>query len=70
MFWALMVDMDALIASVGMKAKLLNLPTAPTAAEALTPPTMFTIAVINRKEILVAPFCIHVGSPILKMSLS
>jgi putative MATE family efflux protein len=41
MFWALMAEMEALMAMVGIKAKLLNLATAPTAAEPRTPPESF-----------------------------
>ncbi len=55
-FWALMAEIEALIAMTGIKAKLLNLPTAPTPAEAVTPPIIFTMAVINIKEILVTLF--------------
>jgi hypothetical protein len=62
-----MAAIEALIAMVGMKAKLLSLPTAPTAAEALTPPTKFTMAVKNRKEKLVTLFWMQVGMPILTM---
>jgi hypothetical protein len=45
-----MAEIEALIARVGIKAKLLNFPAAPAPAEAVTPPTIFTIAVIKVKE--------------------
>jgi hypothetical protein len=51
-----MAEMEALIAMVGMNTKLLNFPTAPTAADALTPPIILTMAVRNRNEMLVTPF--------------
>jgi hypothetical protein len=51
-----MAEIEALIAIMGIKAKALNLPTAPTAAEAVTPPTVFTMAVINVNEMEVILF--------------
>lgn len=43
-------EMELSMAMAGMMAKLLNLLTTPTAAEASTPPTVLTSAVMNRTK--------------------
>ena len=70
MFCALIVDMDMLKAITGINTKPLNLPTAPTAADALIPPAKFTIAVRNKNEMLTTPFWTADGNPILNINLS
>ena len=55
-FCAHMVEMEAPIATAGSTAKLLNLATTPTAADALTPPMILTRVVMIINEMLVTPF--------------
>lgn len=67
MFCALIAEIDVLIATPGSIAKPLSFPTAPTAADAITP-IEFTNVVKNKNESPDATFCIEVGMPTFSIS--
>ena len=62
-FWAAKALTEELMATAGRIAKELNLPTTPTAADAVAPPMLFTSAVITRKEMFTMMLCTEDGIP-------